>query len=123
MITLSGTQTIKILVSGCNGVMGKHVVDVVNAHDDLEVVGGIDVNAKSDYTFPVFSSFEACDVEADVMIDFSHFSVIESLIDYAVSTQTPTVICTTGLDNSLVKKIEEASTKVALFRSGNMSLV
>lgn len=122
MITISGSQNIKVLVSGCNGVMGHHVVNVVTAHEDMEVVGGVDVNSNSEYKFPVYSSFEECKVEADVIIDFSHFSVIDCLLDYAEATQTPTVICTTGLDDSLIRRIDELSNKVALFRSGNMSL-
>lgn len=122
MITISGDSTIRVLVSGCNGVMGKHVIEVVNSHDDLIVVGGVDVNTTTDYKFPVFSSFEACNIDADVIIDFSHFSVIDSLLDYVLTTKTPAVICTTGLDSVLIKRIDEISKSVALFRSGNMSL-
>lgn len=122
MITLSETDIIKVIVYGCNGVMGNFVVEVVNEQPDMKVVAGVDVNSESDYKFPVFSSFEACNTEADVIIDFSHFSVVGSLLDYAETTKTPTVICTTGLDSSLINRINELSKNVALFRSGNMSL-
>jgi len=122
MITLGGTEIVKVIVSGCNGIMGNYVVNVVAEQEDMEVVAGVDVNTESDYKFPVFSSFESCNIEADVIIDFSHFSVVGSLLDYAEITKTPTVICTTGLDNSLINRIDEMSKKVALFRSGNMSL-
>lgn len=122
MITISGENKIKVLVSGCNGVMGKHVVEVVNAHEDMIIVGGIDVNTDTDYKFPVFESFEACPLEIDVIIDFSHFSVIDSLLDYSKATKTPAVICTTGLDSTLVERISNLSKTVPLFRSGNMSL-
>jgi 4-hydroxy-tetrahydrodipicolinate reductase len=112
---------IKVLLSGCNGKMGKVVEDLVNDMEDMEIVAGVDLS-KGDKKYPVYKSFQDCKTEADVIIDFSHYSMTSKLIDYSVKTKTPAVICTTGLDESLIDKIKEASKQVALFRSGNMSL-
>ncbi len=55
-------------------------------------------------------------------MDFSHFSAVPAVVDYALKTSTPAVIATTALEESTIKKIEEASKSVPMFRSANMSL-
>ena len=72
--------------------------------------------------YPVFDSIEKCDVEADVVIDFSNAKAVDGLLDYCVEKQIPVVLCTTGLSEEQLQKVEEASKKVAVLRSANMSL-
>lgn len=112
---------VNIIICGCSGKMGHTLVSLISERTDAKVVAGVDA-FESHYDFPIFKSFEDCNIKADVIIDFSHFSVIPSLLKYSVETMTPAVICTTGIDEDLASQIEEASKKVALFRSGNMSL-
>ncbi len=112
---------IKVLLSGCNGKMGKVVENLIANESNMEIVAGIDANP-SENKYPVFKNFDNCNIKADIIIDFSHHSITSHLIDYCVKTNTPAVICTTGLDDSLMEKIKEASNSVALFKSGNMSL-
>lgn len=112
---------IKVLLSGCNGKMGQVVANLINNENDMEVVAGIDLS-EGNNDFPVFKSFNDCNIKSDVIIDFSHHSVTTDLINYCIKTKTPAVICTTGLDDSIVQKIKDSSNEIALFRSGNMSL-
>ena len=58
----------------------------------------------------------------DAIIDFSHPSVLTALLDYSVKNNIPTVLCTTGISETQMIEIEDASKKVALFKSANMSL-
>jgi len=60
--------------------------------------------------------------KADVIIDFSHHSAIDALLDYSEATGTPAVICTTGLSEAQVARIQTLSATVPLLRSGNMSV-
>lgn len=113
---------IKVLLCGSNGKMGQVLSNLISDDSVMTVVAGIDSSEKCLFNYPVFSSFNKCDVKADVIIDFSHHSITSGLIDYCVDTRTPAVICTTGLDETLIEKINTASEKVPLFRSGNMSL-
>ena len=66
--------------------------------------------------YPVFDSIEKCDVEADVVIDFSNAKAVDGLLDYCVEKQIPVVLCTTGLSEEQLQKVEEASKKVAVLR-------
>lgn len=113
----------KILLHGAGGKMGGVVKEIVAGREDMEILCGVDAFADPDaFPFPLYPSLAACPLKADVIIDFSHFAAVPALLDYSVETGTPAVICTTGLDDALTDALEEASRKVALFRSGNMSL-
>ncbi len=64
----------------------------------------------------------ACDVEADVIIDFSNAEAADGFLGYCVEKQIPVVLCTTGLSEEQLAKVEESAKKVAVFKSANMSL-
>ena len=72
--------------------------------------------------YPVFDSIEKCDVEADVVIDFSNAAAVDALLEYCVEKALPVVLCTTGLSEEQLAKVEEAAGKTAVLKSANMSL-
>lgn len=113
---------LNIILCGYNGAMGKHLIEQINANPALCISGGVDRTPSASYDFPQFQSFNSEALRGDVIIDFSHHSVLPSLLEYAVRTQTPAVICTTGLSEDVKAQIQESSKQVALFQSGNMSL-
>lgn len=113
---------IKIILTGFAGEMGKNLVEIIENTEGLMISAGIDRNSVAAYSFPQFTSFSQEHIEGDVIIDFSHHSVIASMLDFIEKTQTPAVICTTGINEADEKRIHELSSKVALFKSGNMSL-
>ncbi len=112
----------RIIMNGANGHMGQVITDIVAGDEDCEIVAGIDPFTERKNSYPVFASFDQCDISADVIIDFSNPKAVDSLLDYAVDKQTPVVLCTTGLSNEQIKQVEKASEKVAILRSANMSL-
>lgn len=60
----------------------------------------IDVVDNRENGYPVFTDINACDVKADVIIDFAAAVAVDKLLDYAVDKQVPVVLCTTGLSRS-----------------------
>src|SRR5699024_7132888 len=72
--------------------------------------------------FPVFSKIEDCDVKADVVIDFSNAGAVDALLAWCVENRTPVVLCTTGLSEEQLKKVEEAAKETAVLKSANMSV-
>ena len=113
---------VKIIMHGCNGKMGQVITDMVKNEDTAEIVAGIDVVDNRDNGYPVFTDIDACDVPADVIIDFAAAVAVDKLLDYSVKHKIPVVLCTTGLSEAQIAKVEEASRKVAVLRSANMSL-
>lgn len=115
-----------ILLSGCNGKMGKAVTANAAADDGCEIVGGIDLFDKCLSGYPVFSSPALVSKEiiekTDVIIDFSNPSAIAGLLEFAVKNSIPAVISTTGLNDAQINLIKAASSKIPVFFSANMSL-
>ena len=58
----------------------------------------------------------------DGIIDFSHFSLTEEILKYAIEINSPLVIATTGHTDEQKLKIEEASKKIAILKATNTSL-
>lgn len=112
----------KIIMRGCNGKMGRAITEIVKADENAEISAGIDIFDDGHNSYPVFKTIEECDVQADVIIDFTAASEADELLDYCEKTGVPAVICTTGLSNEQVERINEVSGKTALLRSANMSL-
>ena len=113
---------VKAIMHGCNGKMGQTIAGLVAEDVEIELVAGVDAYDEGKNPFPVFTDIEACDVSADVVIDFSAAPAVEGLLTYCVGRQIPCVLCTTGLSEEQLKKVEEASKKVAILKSANMSL-
>lgn len=107
---------------GCNGAMGQVITRLAKEDPEVTIVAGIDINDNKENGYPVFTDMEACDVCADVIVDFSVAKAVDQVIDYAVKRQIPLVLCTTGLSEEQLAKVEAASKKVAILRSANMSL-
>lgn len=109
-------------MNGCNGKMGQVITGLIEQDETVEIVAGSDQydGIKNDY--PVYASIENCEVEADAVIDFSNAAAVDGLLDYCVKRQIPVVLCSTGLSEEQLKKVEESSKKVAVLKSANMSL-
>ncbi len=58
----------------------------------------------------------------DVIIDFSHFSRLDTLLDFAENKKIPLVIATTGYNRETAEKIEKVSKNIPVLLSSNMSL-
>lgn len=112
----------KVIMHGCNGKMGQTISSLIAADKEIEIVAGIDAvdSGKNDY--PVFSSISECTVAADAVIDFSVASAVDDLLDYCVEKKVPCVLCTTGLSEAQLAKVQETSKQVAVLKSANMSL-
>lgn len=113
---------IKVIMHGCNGKMGQVITNLIAEDDLVKIVAGIDKSAEQKNDYPVFECLEQCDIDADVVIDFSNASAVDGLLEACVTKQLPVVLCTTGLSEAQLQKVEVCSEKVAVLRSANMSL-
>ena len=113
---------VKIIMHGCNGHMGQVISGIVEKDPDAEIVAGIDIADQGKNSYPVFTDIDACQVEADAIIDFSSAKATDKLLEYCAARQIPVVLCSTGLSQEQLAKVEETSRKVAVLKSANMSL-
>lgn len=112
----------KVIMHGCNGRMGQVISGLIAADEEIEIVAGVDVSDHINNSYPVFSNIAECNIKADAVIDFASAKAVDGLLEYCVKEKLPCVLCTTGLSEEQLGKVEEASKKVAILKSANMSL-
>jgi 4-hydroxy-tetrahydrodipicolinate reductase len=118
---------LKIMLTGYNGKMGRAVIDAAyenpQTQSEFNIIAGTDINpAAINFTFPVFLKPSDYTGKVDVIIDFSHHSAIDSLLEYASGANIPVVVATTGHTPEEIKLIKSYSGKLAIFKSANMSI-
>lgn len=113
---------VRIIMHGCNGHMGQVISGLAAQDPEVEIVAGIDIADQGKNSYPVFTDINACQIEADAIIDFSSAKAVDALLDYSARRQIPVVVCTTGLNEAQMAKLEETASKVAVLKSANMSL-
>ena len=113
---------VKIIMHGCNGAMGQVISGIAAKDEEISIVAGIDMRTEQKNDYPVFASLNECKVEADVVIDFSNAAAVDELLDWCAEKKMPVVLCTTGLSEVQLAKVEETAEKTAVLRSANMSL-
>ena len=113
---------VKVILNGASGAMGKVVADLISADPDMEVVVGVDRRSDMDAAFPIMDNINKVNVAADVVIDFSSVEAADELLDFIEQKKIPAVICTTGLSDTQIDRINELSSVSPILRSANMSL-
>ncbi len=111
-----------VIMHGCNGKMGQTIAGLIAGDEEITLAAGVDAFDEGKNSFPVFKDISECTIKADVIIDFSAAPAVDGLLDYCVKEQIPCVLCTTGLSPEQLAKVDEASKKVAVLKSANMSL-
>ena len=113
---------VRAIMHGCNGAMGQVISGIAAKDEEISIVAGIDMRTEQKNDYPVFASLNECKVEADVVIDFSNAAAVDELLDWCAEKKMPVVLCTTGLSEVQLAKVEETAEKTAVLRSANMSL-
>lgn len=112
----------RIIISGCNGYMGKVVSSLCSDDEDTEVIAGFDINPQGLFDYPVYQNPDEYIGEADVLIDFSHPDALVPLLEYCVKRGIPAVLCTTGYTEAHLTHIKTAANRIPIFKSANMSI-
>lgn len=115
-------EMLRLILSGCNGRMGRVVEHICAAQPDLEIAAGFDLLGTGDRDFPVYSSPADCKEQADAVIDFSSPAALPALLEFCVERRIPAVLATTGYSEEQLAAIDRAAQIIPIFRSANMSL-
>ncbi len=110
-----------ILLCGCAGKMGTAVRNIAAGREDCRIAAGVD-RVPMQLDFPVYTDLGAVTERADVVVDFSHPSALEPILQYCKKHNTPAVLCTTGYSPEQAQTVEDAARELPVFYSRNMSL-
>ena len=114
-----------ILLNGISGHMGREVVKLcAEGYRDATLIMGVDPMYSGGESVPVFNNFAeiASGEGIDCIVDFSHHSLTEALLDFAEEFSIPVVLATTGHTEEEIGRIRLASERIPVFYSANMSL-
>ncbi|MDR0887069.1 MAG: 4-hydroxy-tetrahydrodipicolinate reductase [Clostridiales Family XIII bacterium] len=117
------------ILNGINGRMGQVLIEIIK-EEGGNVIAGIDRNSEAtanDAGIPIYENpaellKENSGKIADAIIDFSNFTAVPALLEYAKKTGTPVVVCTTALGDTEKALMREASKVIPVFNSSNMSI-
>ena len=98
------------------GVMAQLTKEAVEKSGN-SVLAMIDPLGNGDY-----ENLKTFDKKCDVIIDFSHFTSLEDILEYAVENKTPIIIATTGHTKEQTDKILKASSEIPILKTTNTSL-
>lgn len=114
---------VRLIISGCNGRMGRVVETICSADPEFEIVAGFDLlGAAGDRDFPICSSPSEFQGQADVVVDFSSPAALDVLLEFGLQRRVPLVLATTGYSEQQLLDIDRAAGTIPIFRSANMSL-
>ena len=105
----------RAVVCGANGAMGKLICGILGD----EVVGKVSIDGENG-TPKTFAQLG--EVEADVVIDFSHHTAVYDVLAYAETIGAAAVVGTTGHTAEEKAAITAAAEKIPVFYAGNVSL-
>ena len=111
----------RIILTGYAGHMGREVRACAEAAENCEIAAGVDPMIPASEGICV-KSFAECTADADVIIDFSHHSMTNDLLDFAEARKLPVVLATTGQTEEEKKRIREAAKRIPIFMAANYSL-
>lgn len=113
---------VKVIMHGCNGKMGQVITNLIKEDREIELVAGVDPYKGIENPYPVYDSILEVKEQADVVIDFSNANTTDKLLADCIEKKLPVVLCTTGLSEEQLKKVEDAAKEIPVLKSANMSL-
>ncbi len=110
---------IKLAVNGALGRMGSRILELARkSSENFKIAAAFDENSGDK-----ISKLSAARLKgSDVLIDFSSPEGTRAALEAALQTNAAMVIGTTGADNKLQADIREASKKIPIVFSPNMSI-
>jgi len=116
-------KKVRISIAGALGRMGKILIKRINDNKNLKLCSLTDVDtSRSLQNIKIQKNSIEAFSNADVIIDFSKPQGSMNVIDLATKLKKNIVIGTTGFTEKQNKIIIKSSKKIAIFKSGNMSL-
>jgi len=117
---------IRLAISGCAGKMGARIFNLALDDKDLKPVIGIERTEALKQCLKT-DNFKVSDnpddiKEADVLIEFTAPEATIGHLEYALKHKKAMVIGTTGLSEDQIGRIREASKKIPVVFSPNMSI-
>ena len=105
----------KIIINGANGKMGHILAKMAGSENIAALVDMMPAEG-------MYSSLDEYTGPADCVIDFTNHKAAPSVLNYCMKRNMPVLIASTGQTDEELAQIHEASAKIPVFLSPNMSI-
>ena len=109
-------EKVKILWSGITGRTGREAIEIAKNSDTVEIVAGL---SRSNTNYYNYDELDKIKESFDIIVEFSHKDSFDKVLDFALKVKKPVVIGTAGLTEEQMRRFEEASKIIPVFRGGN----
>lgn len=109
-------EKVKILWSGITGRTGREAIEIAKNSDTVEIVAGL---SRSNTNYYNYDEIDKIKEDFDIIVEFSHKDSFDKVLDFALKVKKPIIIGTAGLTEEQMKRFEEASNIIPVFRGGN----
>lgn len=109
-------EKVKILWSGITGRTGREAIEIAKDSDTVEIVAGL---SRSNTNYYNYDELDKIKEDFDIIVEFSHKDSFDKVLDFALKVKKPIIIGTAGLTEEQMKRFEEASNIIPVFRGGN----
>ena len=111
----------RVIVCGASGRMGRKLISLINdGFNGASLAAAVDIVKGDEDNF--YTDIADVTEQADVIIDFSHPSAFEGILNYAKTRKIPLVIAATGHTEAQREAAKAAAAEIPVFMSGNMSI-
>lgn len=107
---------IQILWSGITGRTGVQASIATKKCDFAEIVAGVCRNDDKFYNYEELNNIKE---EFDIIVDFSNKDSFDEILAFALKVRKPLISGTSGLSNTQINALEDASQIISIFRGGN----
>ena len=112
-----------IIINGAKGRMGRMLADMIAERSgEFRAAARVDSAYAPDEGPDAWMTLDAYQGPADVLVDFTHHTATQAVLDYCLARALPAVICTTGQTEAERDLIRAASGRIPVFFSANMSI-
>lgn len=128
-------SVIKIAVAGAAGRMGRAILKIAAQSKECRIAGGLEQASSpsmgedlgsliggAPLNVKVTATISDALSNADVLIDFTHFSATEGHLKAVLQKKIGYVVGTTGLNDSILASLKSASSTIPVVQSPNMSI-
>ena len=110
----------ELIIHGAAGRMGQNLIRA--AAKGHKVAAAVSPELTTDAAKNEYNTLAEFTGHADLLVDFSHHTAINALLDYAEARNLPVVIGTTGHTAEEKTRIAQAAERIPVFHAGNMSV-
>ena len=121
-----------LIINGASGRMGRRVLALAAESSEFNIIAAVEAQGHPDIgkDAGTVAGIEAIGLQlvssypagGDVMVDFSLPAAADRAIEHCVCNNISLVMATTGLSESQVEKLSQASEKVAIVKATNFSV-